>query len=165
MTHRAPPVRQATLVSAPLERTFAVFVREIATWWPVRPCSAGQERVRDVTVEPRLEGRVYETWDDGTVVEWGTVTGWRPPESFAMSWLLTPEPTEVELTFRAVTSGLTRVAVEHRGWEALDDEQLGADCAAPGGYSSGAYASGWAAILAALAGACSDVRPDHEGVP
>jgi len=161
MTHRAPPppIRKATLVSAPIEHTFAVFVREIGAWWPVQPCSAGQDRVRGVTVEPRLGGRVYETWDDGTAVDWGTVTGWRPPESFAMTWVLTPERTEVELTFRAVTSSLTRVAVEHRGWEALDDDQLAEDCAAPGGYSSGAYVQGWAAILSALAGACSSPPP------
>jgi hypothetical protein len=78
MTHRAPPIRKATLVSAPIAHTFAVFVREIGTWWPVRPCSSGQGRVC------------------------------------------------------AVTSELTRVAVEHRGWETLDDEQLREDCAAPG---------------------------------
>jgi hypothetical protein len=45
---------------------------------------------------------------------------------------------------------LTRVAVEHRGWDNLTDEQLGEDCALPGGYRSGAYATGWARILACL---------------
>jgi hypothetical protein len=37
--------------------------------------------------------------------------------------------------------------VEHRGWEALTDEQLREDCAAPGGYASGGYVTGWARIL------------------
>jgi hypothetical protein len=40
--------------------------------------------------------------------------------------------------------------VEHRGWEALTDAQLGADCALPGGYAGGSYAAGWALILGRL---------------
>jgi hypothetical protein len=40
--------------------------------------------------------------------------------------------------------------VEHRGWEALTEEQLGADCVLPGGYTGGSYAHGWALILGRL---------------
>jgi hypothetical protein len=68
-----------------------------------------------------------------------------------MTWNGTPAPTEVEVTFAALGPALTRVAVEHRGWEALTDEQLSKDCALPGGYSSGAYSAGWATILRSLA--------------
>ena len=64
-----------------------------------------------------------------------------------MMWTMTPAPTEVELTFAASGSRLTRVTVEHRGWEALTGEQLGEDCALPGGYTGGSYATGWALIL------------------
>ena len=58
-----------------------------------------------------------------------------------------------ELTFTAVGPSLTRVAVEHRGWEALSEAQLREDCAEPGGYAAGAFTTGWARILAALAAA------------
>jgi hypothetical protein len=54
-------------------------------------------------------------------------------------------------SFTALGPALTRVTVEHRGWEALTGEQLATDCALPGGYSSGAYSQGWEAILACLA--------------
>jgi hypothetical protein len=60
-------VRQATVVRRPITHTFEVFVTAIGVWWPVQPFSAGGERVVDVTMEPRLNGRVYETWADGTV--------------------------------------------------------------------------------------------------
>jgi hypothetical protein len=40
--------------------------------------------------------------------------------------------------------------VEHRGWEALTDAQAGEDCALPGGYTAGSYATGWALILGRL---------------
>jgi len=148
---RRPPVRQSTLARASVQHTFDSFVTTIGAWWPVQPFSAGQDRVRDVTVEQRQGGRVYETWDDGTEVDWGTLLAWQPPERFAMTWTGTPAATEVEFTFTALGPALTRVTVEHRGWEALTEEQLAADCALPGGYSSGAYSQGWATILACLA--------------
>jgi uncharacterized protein YndB with AHSA1/START domain len=150
---RRPPVRQSTVVRSDLNHTFEVFVRTIGTWWPVQPFSAGHDRVRDVTVEPRVGGRVYETWADGTTVTWGELLVWEPPERLVMTWTFTPAPTEVELTFRALGPALTRVAVEHRGWEALTEEQAGEDCRLPGGYNGGAYAAGWAQILARLAAA------------
>jgi hypothetical protein len=158
---RRPPVRQATLVRASAEHTFSTFVTRIGAWWPVQPFSAGKNRVRQVTVEPRQGGRVYETWDDGTEVDWGPVLAWEPPTRFVMTWTGTPVPTEVELMFTALGAALTRVAVEHRGWDALTDEQLAEDCALPGGYASGAYAQGWATILGCLARAMGE--PAGEG--
>ncbi len=153
---RRPPVRQATMVRAGIEHTFSAFVTTISAWWPVQPFSAGKDRVDDVTIEQLTGGRVYETWDDGTEVDWGTITAWEPPRRFVMTWTFTPAPTEVEFAFSALGPALTRVAVEHRGWEALTDEQLSADCALPGGYNSGAYSVGWSTILNRLATAISD---------
>ena len=164
---RRPPVRQSTMVRASVHHTFDTFVTKIGAWWPARPFSAGRDRVRDVTVEPRRGGRVYETWDDGTEVDWGALIAWEPPERFVMTWTGTPETTEVELTFTALGPALTRVTVEHRGWDALTDEQLAADCALPGGYTSGAYAPGWATILARLAemvaAGADESQPDGGG--
>ena len=157
---RRPPIRQATTVRSDVEHTFTVFVREIGTWWPTSIISAGQDRVRAVTVEPRRGGRVYETWHDDTTVAWGTLLVWEPPRRFTMSWTCTPAPTEVELTFTALGPALTRVAVEHRGWEALSEAQLREDCGQPGGYAAGAFATGWTRILAALAQA---IDADTEG--
>ena len=70
-----------------------------------------------------------------------------------MTWASTPVTTEVELSLTALGPALTRVAVEHRGWEALSETQLSEDCALPGGYASGGYATGWARILTQLAAA------------
>ena len=155
-TLRRPPVRQSTLVRSDIGHTFDVFVRAIGSWWPADPFSAGRHRVRDIAIEPGEGGRVYETWDDGTEVDWGTLLAWQPPERFTMTWACTPAATEVEFTFAALGPALTRVTVEHRGWEALTEDQLAADCALPGGYSSGAYSRGWETILGCLAGAVAD---------
>lgn len=144
---RRPPVRQATVVRSDLAHTFDVFVRTIGVWWPVNPFSAGQGKVRDVTIEPRAGGRVYETWRDGTTVPWGELLAWDPPHGFTMTWTGTPAPTEVELCFTALSAASTRVAVMHRGWETLTDTQLAEDCAVPGGYTAGGYSQGWQTIL------------------
>jgi hypothetical protein len=150
---RRPPIRQSTVVASDRAHTFEVFVATIGAWWPVDPFSAGGDRVRDVTFEQRLGGRVFETWDDGSTVDWGTVRTWEPPHRFAMSWLVTGTPTEVELTFTALGPARTLVAVEHRGWEALDDAELSADCALPGGYTGGSFTRGWATVLSSLTAA------------
>jgi hypothetical protein len=150
---RRPPVRQSVLVRSDRTHTFEVFVATMGTWWPVTPFSAGKDRVRDVTFERRRGGRVFETWQDGTEVDWGEVLVWEPPGRFVMTWNMAAMVTEVELTFAEVGPSLTRVAVEHRGWEQLTDEQLAEDCALPGGYRGGAYREGWARILRCLAAA------------
>jgi uncharacterized protein YndB with AHSA1/START domain len=149
---RRPPIRQSVIVRSDREHTFTTFVRTIGAWWPVQPFSAGKDRVRAITVEERPGGRVYETWADGTVVDWGELLAWEPPERFVMTWAMTPATTEVELSFAALGPALTRVTVEHRGWEALTSEELSEDCALPGGYTGGAYSAGWATILGHLAG-------------
>jgi Activator of Hsp90 ATPase homolog 1-like protein len=150
---RRPPIRQAMLVRSDRDHTFDTFVRAIGVWWPVQPFSLGQARVRQVVVEQRRGGRVYETWTDGAKVDWGELLVWEPPKRFVMTWHQTPVPTEVELTFAELGPSLTRVAVEHRGWDQLTDEQLAQDCALPGGYESGAYAVGWSRILETFAAA------------
>jgi uncharacterized protein YndB with AHSA1/START domain len=155
VTLRRPPVRQSTMVRSDVRHTFDTFIATIGIWWPVNPFSAGKDRVRDVTVQRRVGGRVYETWDDGTEVEWGELLAWDPPARFVMTWNMTPVPTEVELSFAALGPALTRVTVEHRGWDALTDEQIAEDCALPGGYASGGYSVGWSRILARFAEAAA----------
>ena len=148
MALRRPPIRQATLVRRDAAHTFESFVSTIGQWWPLRPLSAGQDRVVDVVFEREPGGRVFEVWDDGTTVDWGRLLVWEPPRRFVMTWRMTPAPTEIELRFRALGPALTRVEVEHRGWEALSDEQVAAECALPGGgYSGGSYTRGWTMIL------------------
>ncbi len=152
-TLRRPPVRQSTVARSDVRHTFEVFVKTIGIWWPVNPFSAGKDRVRDVVIEQRTGGRVHETWADGTEVDWGTLLVWDPPARFVMTWNQTPVPTEVELSFAALGPALTRITVEHRGWEALTDEQLAEDCALPGGYIGGSYSVGWVQILGRAAAA------------
>ena len=150
--HR-PPVRQATLVRRDVAATFESFVATIGQWWPLRPISSGKDRAVDLVLVRQAGGRVYEVWDDGTTVDWGALQVWEPPRRFVMTWDMTPAQTEVELRFKPLGPALTRVEVEHRGWEALSEAQVRAECALPGGgYQGGSYDRGWMLILQRFTG-------------
>jgi len=158
-----PPVRQSVLVRSPREHAFETFVARMGAWWPVNPFSVGKDRVRDVTVERRVGGRVRETWADGTQIDWGTLLAWDPPQRFKMNWAIVSALTEVELTFAALGPSLTRVSLVHSGWEKLSDAELAADCALTGGYLNGSFGKGWTLILRRLAAAAEDgLVPDTE---
>jgi hypothetical protein len=137
-----PPIRRDTIVRSDVGHTFDVFVREIGAWWPMTPYSIGQEKVVTATVEQRLGGRVYETWADGSEATWGRVIAWEPPTIFGMTWELLPAVTEVELRFTPLGPAVTRVELEHRGWDLLTTDQLAA-----AGTVAGGYAAGWALVL------------------
>ena len=148
VARRRPPIRQATVVRRDVAHTFSSFVTTIGRWWPLRPISADPGRAVDVVFEQHLGGSVYERWDDDTTVVWGEVVVWEPPRRFVMTWRMTPATTEVELRFRPLGPALTRVEVEHRGWEALSEADLAKQCALPGGgYLGGSYHRGWTLIL------------------
>jgi hypothetical protein len=145
-----PPIKQSVLVPSGRQHTFEVFTQRLADWWPLVPFSSGGGRVSNVTLDPRVGGRVIEVWEDGSQVEWGELLAWTPPEAFAMTWNITGTPTEVELRFLEMAPSLTRVELEHRGWERLSEDELLADCGIPGGYVGGAFTEGWHRILTAF---------------
>ena len=154
-----PPIRQSVLVQSDINHTFGTFVRTIAHWWPVALFSSGKEAVRDILVEERLGGRISEIWEDGTVVVWGEILRWDPPQRFLMTWSGTPATTEVEFSFIALGPALTRVTVEHRGWEALSEAQWDQACPRPGGYTAG-----WERILGAFV-AATEKQPTGTSLP
>lgn len=143
-----PPVRRAVTVRSDREHVFDVFVRELGSWWPIDPlCQGDPAEVETVRVEPQLGGRVYEVWRDGTEIEWGEILAWDPPMRLVMTWTSTGVATEVELRFIELAPTLTRVELEHRGWE-----RLPADLART---RPDDYAKGWGMVLERFAAACS----------
>ena len=66
---RRPPINVSTLVRSSRDHTFDMFVCTIGVWWPAQPASSGRDRVRDITIERRIGGKVFERWDDDTTVD------------------------------------------------------------------------------------------------
>ena len=65
------PVIKTIDVPCSPARAFDVFVRNTARWWPLdrHSVSAGQgQTARDITIEPRVGGAIYETTHDGALV-------------------------------------------------------------------------------------------------
>jgi uncharacterized protein YndB with AHSA1/START domain len=132
-------VRIETLVSAPIDHAFTVFVERIGWWWPRTHSVTGD--LADVILEPRPGGRLYERSADGTECDWGTVLAVEPPHHVALSWAFTPEwqpsadpshASRVDIRFTSTGPGTTSVVLEHtelerhgEGWTAMRDSIAG----------------------------------------
>jgi uncharacterized protein YndB with AHSA1/START domain len=115
------PLRLAFDVACSVEHAFTVWTSGIATWWP-RDHTVSHEPDVAVILEGRVGGRIYERAVDGSEHDWGEVTVWRPPERLAYLWHLGQQKetaTEVDIRFRGESSELTRIEIEHTGWERL----------------------------------------------
>ena len=133
-------IRKSITLSRPPEIAFRVFTSEIGAWWPLKKgFSFGRERAKDIFIEPRVGGRFYERFTDGTEFEVGRITAFEPPRLVSFTW---KDPswegsTEVEVRFLAEGAG-TRLELEHRGWEQgpIMEKQ------------GGGYSDGWGIVLA-----------------
>lgn len=130
MTSAAAPsgdrARVSVEVAVTLEEAFALFTDEIGLWWRRGPrFRAAPGDAGLMAIEPRVNGRVFESWTEGAmehVHEIGRVLAWEPPHRFTFSWRATnfapAERTEVEVRFDPAGSG-TRVTVTHSGFASL----------------------------------------------
>jgi len=107
---------------------FDVFTREIDLWWRTGPAYriAGRRRGQ-LVFEPRLGGRLFETFDspskpEGHTIQVGEVVVWEPPGRLELTWrgvnFKPHEVTRVEVRFEPSGEG-TMVTVRHSGWSAL----------------------------------------------
>jgi uncharacterized protein YndB with AHSA1/START domain len=115
----------ATRVKASPARAFAAFTEEIGQWW--RPSALFQfTRGRDgvLSFEPGANGRLIETYGNGTVFVVGEVRVWDPPHRLVVTWRhqsFAPEQsTELHVRFAQVGEE-TRVTVEHFGWDTIPE--------------------------------------------
>jgi uncharacterized protein YndB with AHSA1/START domain len=118
-------VRRAITVAAPQQRAFEVFTAQFGRWWP-KDYHLGEAELADFVLEPKVGGRWYEVGVDGAECETGRVTAFEPPDRLLLAWHLDgswrydPDPahaSEVEVRFIAQGPALTRVELEHRGFE------------------------------------------------
>ena len=122
---------QATVtVAVDPDEAFLLFTRDINLWWRRGPRfrnAPGDKGI--ICVEPRLGGRVFESYDldvavggGKCVVEVGRSKVWDPPNRLLFEWrqvnFAPHEQTEVEVLFKPSASG-TRVTVIHCGWSHL----------------------------------------------
>ena len=136
------PVRRAVTVERPLEDAFRVFTEGLGSWWPVATHSIAKDAAETVVMEGRVDGRLYERTADGAENDWGRMLVWEPPRRVAFEWHITGTPTEVEVRFTP-EGDRTRVDLEHRGFERLED----------GAERRESYNNGWVTVLGRYEGA------------
>lgn len=115
------PINLSFEVACPVDRAFAVWTGGIADWWPADHTVSGENDLT-VVLEGRPGGRIYERRANGIEHDWGAVTVWEPPSRLGYTWHLNrdrTDATEVEIRFVPQTDQVTRVEIEHRGWERL----------------------------------------------
>ena len=120
---RLDPVVKTIVAPLPPERAFALFFEGMAGWWPLLTHSVYEDEATGVTVEGREGGRIIEHTADGREAVWGEVLVWEPPARAVVTWHPGYEDeaaTELELRFTA-EGDLTRIDLEHRGWENLGE--------------------------------------------
>ena len=148
-------IQKQFTVDAPLERAFRVFTAKMGAWWP-KSHHIGKAPLRDLVIEPKVDGRWYEIDDDGSACDWGKVLAWDPPRRLVLAWQLDQEfqydpalVTEVDVTFTALGPRQTRVDFEHRHLERFGDaaERL-----------RGGMDTGWGEILASYTRVATGAR-------
>lgn len=110
-------------VACPVEHAFDVWTDRTDMWWPRDHTRSGRPDC-NVTIEPRVGGRLFERTLDGDELEWGQVTIWDPPRRLGYLWHIYGEPheaTKVEMTF-VPDGNATRIKVVHTGWVRLGDK-------------------------------------------
>ena len=140
-------VEQAITIEAPPAAVFDAYVHHIDQWWPRQGRYRYSFALPDtepahIRFEPGKDGRLYETFADGSEYEIGRITLWEPPQRLIYTWRAPnwEAETVVDIRFEQVEGG-TRVAVRHTGWEAA-----GAEAGAAG------YGEGLVEILERFAG-------------
>lgn len=153
----ATVVRRNTVVEAPIEKAFTVFVERFGDFKPPEH-NLLAAAISETVFEPRVGGHIYDRGVDGSECHWARVLVYDPPHCVVFSWDISPqwqieaEPdntSEVEVRFVAETSERTRVELEHRkidrhgpGWPSVS-EGVGDD-------------AGWALYLARYAALFSE---------
>jgi uncharacterized protein YndB with AHSA1/START domain len=134
-------VRSSVTVKLPRDEAFRLFTERIGRWWPLARHTVYKADAVDVTMEPRVGGRLYETAADGRTSDWGSVTVWQPVDRLAVTWHPGDEEelaTLVEVTFSDTADGGTQVDLLHTGWEIHG---------ATASEAAATYRSGWPGVL------------------
>jgi len=117
------PIKLSFDVACSAKHAFKVWTAGIDTWWPPDHTLSG--KAEKIVLEAGVGGRIYERTFDGAERDWGWVTVWEPSTRLVYAWHIGREAsssTEVEIRFLSEGDALTRIEIEHRGWERLGVE-------------------------------------------
>lgn len=125
------------------EKVWQALTDDIGAWWPEDGYAGGKTGRRRYALEAKPGGRMYESWDDGGGLLWGTVVtiepgrmlqvightfpNWGGPATWFATWSLEGDGSSTVLTFSESTVGLiSAVTAEQKegGWKFLFEGAL-----------------------------------------
>jgi hypothetical protein len=118
-------LRMSFDVACSAEHAFSTWTGRFGSWWP-SDHTMSRNADAAVVLQAWLGGRIYERTPDGREHDWGKITVWEPPARLAYLWHLgrdQKDATEVEICFLAQGPASTRIEIEHRGWDRLQDAE------------------------------------------
>ena len=65
-------------IAAPVSDVWRALTEDIGDWWPADFYAGGVDGQRSYELEARPGGRMFESWEDGGGVLWGTVVSVNP---------------------------------------------------------------------------------------
>lgn len=133
---------------------FDIFVKDIATWWPLQTHSIAADKGDgapiSVVIEEFVGGRIYETDIDGRTCDWGKVLEFEAGKHLRILWQLgRPEAlaSEVDVRFESLTNESCCVVLVHEHWERLGERAV---------EVRQGYESGWDIVFGKLYAARAD---------
>ena len=128
----------ATEINAPPDRVWKALTDNIGEWWPVEFFAGGEDGKRSYICEAHPGGRMFEQWDDGGGLLWGTVIcaepnvrlqvlgvtfpNWGGPSLGYVSWDLSANDNGTTLTFSESMLGRiseANIDEKNKGWAFL----------------------------------------------
>lgn len=153
---RGDQAKVTVLVHVAPADAFRIFTEEIDGWWRAGlKYRIGTNR-SVVHLEPKLGGRLFETFTAPSgaekLVETGKITAWEPPSRVVMTWRAVnfkpDEETEVEVRFDRAKSG-TNVTVIHRGWAKIRADHPARHGEEPSAFTR-TLAAWWGGLMTSL---------------
>jgi uncharacterized protein YndB with AHSA1/START domain len=153
-TIQVAPVRKSVVVDVTPAEAFDFFTAKIDRWWP-KSHGIGNTPLRESVMEPFVGGRWFTRHEGGEEVTVGHIRDWQPGRRFVVGWEINSNwkpdsraqfSSEVEVNFIAEPGGRTRVEVEHRDFEKMEE---GAE------KMREAVDNGWPGILGLFAKGCA----------
>jgi uncharacterized protein YndB with AHSA1/START domain len=121
---RIDGARSQTALPVSLEVAFRTFTAGMTEWWP-REYTWSQGALREIGIEPGVDGLCYERGPHGFRCDWGRVLAWEPPQRLTLAWHIGPtrvpqpnpqQASEVDVSFEVNGAG-TRVSLLHHGFD------------------------------------------------
>lgn len=141
MVYQAAEIAQINMeldIHSPPTRVWKALTENIGDWWPAEFFAGGEPAERSFILEAWPGGRMYENWDSGGGVLWGTVfcidpnvrlqvlgavfPNWGGPTQWYGTWELKSQENGTTLKFSESTVGRISdagVAEKDKGWKFL----------------------------------------------